>query len=407
LIYTADYLVTLDGSILENGAVEIIGNKITEIYSVSNFPKNQQNEIRKFSDTILMPGLINCHAHLELGWSRGLFPQKELFSMWVTRLQKAQEKVTSNNIEDSIRLGILECIKNGTTTIADIGNTPYPLQLLSKDVIRSIVYQELIGLDPEVSTKNFKLKSKGLQLFNKSALRSDICRPALAVHAPFSCSHELIENVVQASYLNDVPFTLHLGESSDEWELFTESSGRLLELCRKKFPAFKLFNQSPFEYMVENKLLPEKSLVAHCNYLDETHADFFALQNISIVHCPRSHEFFGHKEFPFELCHNKGINVCLGTDSLGSNENLSMFEEMSKFKSDFPQVECIDILKMATVNGAQALNMQQMGKLKKGYFADIIGINLKHNPSFDLIDEIVCEEYDVNCVLINGNEVMI
>jgi len=92
LIYTADYLVTLDGSILENGAVEIIGNKITEIYSVSNFPKNQQNEIRKFSDTILMPGLINCHAHLELGWSRGLFPQKELFSMWVTRLQKSPGK---------------------------------------------------------------------------------------------------------------------------------------------------------------------------------------------------------------------------------------------------------------------------------------------------------------------------
>ena len=152
----------------------------------------------------------------------------------------------------------------------------------------------------------------------------------------------------------------------------------------------------------------DSSLAAHCNVVGPDDACMLAEKKTSIVHCPRSREFFEHPEFPFEQCRRAGINICLGTDSLASNENLNLFEEMAEFREKHPHAESREILEMTTINPAKALQKQdKLGKIQKGCFADFIGITLNHDNSCSIYDEIVEENHEVILAVIDGEEVLV
>ena len=106
-----------------------------------------------------------------------------------------------------------------------------------------------------------------------------------------------------------------------------------------------------------------------------------------VVHCPGSHNYFGHSRFAFDRLRSFGFNICLGTDSLASNESLSLFAEMRAFQKEFPSVSAEEIFQMVTVNPARALRQENaLGKIRGGAFADLIAVPFK---SGDLFEEIV------------------
>ena len=118
-------------------------------------------------------------------------------------------------------------------------------------------------------------------------------------------------------------------------------------------------------------------IVTHLNEL--TQSDFALLEksgkNFSVVHCPRSHAYFGHSPFQFEKLKQLGFNVSLGTDSLASNDSLSLFAEMRAFQKEFPGTPPDEILAMTTTNAAQALRQENArGKIASGFKADLIAI---------------------------------
>jgi cytosine/adenosine deaminase-related metal-dependent hydrolase len=126
-----------------------------------------------------------------------------------------------------------------------------------------------------------------------------------------------------------------------------------------------------------------------------------------VVHCPRSRAFFGHPAFPYGALMEAGVNLCLGTDSLASNETLNMFDEMSEFQKAHPDVPARDILAMATRNGAAALGLGgELGVIRPGALADFIAIQLRHHPECDLHEEIVGEAHEVTLVVVDGEEVV-
>jgi cytosine/adenosine deaminase-related metal-dependent hydrolase len=125
-----------------------------------------------------------------------------------------------------------------------------------------------------------------------------------------------------------------------------------------------------------------------------------------VVHCPRSRAFFGHKGFPLEALREAGVNLCLGTDSLASNEGLNLFDEMAELNRSHPGLGCRDILAMATVNGAKALGRDDLGRLRPGARADFIALHMRHHPEYDLYEEIVSEEHEVLMVAVGGEEVV-
>ena len=165
-------------------------------------------------------------------------------------------------------------------------------------------------------------------------------------------------------------------------------------------------NETPLGLFVGapgGRALP-KWIVAHVNELAESDFDLLERSNskFHIAHCPRSHSYFGHSPFAFDRLRTLGFNVCLGTDSLASNQSLSLFAEMRAFQKNFQRVSPEQILQMVTVNPACALRQEdRLGQIRPGFCADLIAV--PYAGSTDIFEQILAFGGPVPWVMVNGN----
>src|SRR4029077_4254904 len=198
----------------------------------------------------------------------------------------------------------------------------------------------------------------------------------LAPHALFTASKDLFRRCEEIAQWEHILLTTHLAESREEMEMFRDGSGPLYEFMRSiGRPMNDCGNETPLRLFldliggggspnrpraIEVKRPYLSWIVGHLNELTES--DFDLLEQSSskfhVVHCPRSHNYFGHSPFSFERLRSLGFNVCLGTDSLASNETLSLFDEMRAFQKEFPSISAEEIFQMVTVNPARALRCE-------------------------------------------------
>jgi cytosine/adenosine deaminase-related metal-dependent hydrolase len=234
----------------------------------------------------------------------------------------------------------------------------------------------------------------------------------LAPHALFTASKELYRRCEEAG--QGVLLTTHLAESREEMEMFRDASGPLYEFMKSTGRDMSDCGHStPLEsfLIVRDSSTPKAFgarydmdwLVVHLNELTGT--DFELLDKTKtkfhVVHSPRSHRYFGHSPFPFEQLHRLGFNICLGTDSLASNENLSLFAEMCAFRQGKPDMAPQKILEMVTLNPALALGQQDaLGRIRPGFRADLIAIPC--GDGGNLLDEIIALDGDGNWIMVNG-----
>jgi cytosine/adenosine deaminase-related metal-dependent hydrolase len=197
-------------------------------------------------------------------------------------------------------------------------------------------------------------------------------------------------------------------------KMFREASGPLYEFLKDiGRPMSDCGNQTPLELFIGAP--PSTSLgtgsvrtvprwiVAHLN--DVTESDFELLEKsqsrFHVVHSPRSHRYFRHSRFPFERLHSLGFNICLGTDSLASNQSLSLFAEMRAFQKGFPNLSAEEVLKMVTVNPAMALHQHNMlGRIRPGFYADLIA--LQCGKEDNLFEQIVAFDGSIDWIMVNG-----
>ncbi len=394
----------MNGPPIPWGCLRVTDQMISQVGTLEELRRRPDESLRDFPDAVLMPGLINAHCHLELGMVRNLLPPGEAFPMWVSRLRKALEGAAPEDYRQASRLGALECLKNGTTTVVDVGNTGESLHELASLPIRSFPYLEVIGLDPALAQSRLENALHRLGALPKA---SGLFSPGITGHAPYSCSPELLRGLAAAMPQASGPFTMHVAESAEEYAMFKEGKGALLDFCRRIFPGWaEPAGQSPIAFLAAKNALPRNAILAHCNRADAADIRILAEANCSVAHCPRSKAFFGHEGFPVQAMRDAGLNLCLGTDSLASNEGLSLFDEMAELHRQHPELPCTDIVAMATVNGAKALGRSgELGVLRPGAAADFIAITLRHHPEYDLFEEIVGESHEVLTAVVNGEEV--
>jgi cytosine/adenosine deaminase-related metal-dependent hydrolase len=393
----------MDGPPIAGGCLRVENGLIAKVGTLEDADWRGET-IRDIPDAVILPGLINSHCHLELGMARSLLPRGEAFPMWVSRLRKSLEGAGQDQYREAARLGALECLKNGTTTVVDVGNSGAALEELAGLPIRSFPHLELIGLDPGLADARVnaaRVRLAGMPPAN------DRYRPGITCHAPYSCSPDLMRRVADGAGLRSGPYTLHVAESAEETAMFREGKGALFEFCKRIHPALRMEKaESPVAFLARHGLIPKGALFAHCNQVDAADIRILAETETSVVHCPRSRAFFGHQGFPLEALREAGVNLCLGTDSLASNEGLSLFDEMAELNRSHPDLDCRDILAMATINGAKALGRDDLGRLRPGAQADFIALHMRHHPEYDLYEEIVSEEHEVLMVAIGGDEVV-
>jgi aminodeoxyfutalosine deaminase len=413
MIIRAKVIVTMDGAPIENGAVVVSGDHIVDVGKFAEINrKPSTEEVVDLGEQALLPGLINAHCHLDYTCLRGKIPRRKSFVDWIRAINAEKAKLSPNDYIASITEGFAEAKRFGTTTIANL--TAFPeLASRIKATIRTWWFAELIDVrDPGRAKEIVDLAVEKL----KSAEHW-----GLAPHAPFTASANLYRHCEKIARRENILLTTHLAESREDMSMFRDGAGALYDFlkgigrdmgdCGNETPLkrFDLIgrggspNRSEPDWRLRAIEVNRPYLVVHLNELAQSDFDLLASSSkkCSIVHCPRSHHYFEHSPFQFHKLRELGFNICLGTDSLASNDDLSLFGEMRALQKKFPGVSPEEILKMVTLNGARALRQENsLGKVHSGFSADLISVPVTRSTS--AFDEIVAFDRAVSWWMIGG-----
>jgi cytosine/adenosine deaminase-related metal-dependent hydrolase len=393
MIIRARTVVPVEGPPIENGAVAVDGDRIAAVGRFDEIRSTHAGDVTDLGESILLPGLVNAHCHLDYTTLRGRITPKESFADWIRAINAEKAKLTEEDYIESIRAGFSEAVRFGTTTIANLTAFPRLIGAITEP-IRTWWFGELIDVRNPGDAEEIVEEAV-------EALRA-AKRWGLAPHAPFTASARLYARCEDIAARAAVPLTTHLAESRDEMEMFRDGTGRAFEFLKEIGRSMEdCGHETPLSLFLRNRTAPGRWIVAHLNELDA--ADFDLLANapkFPIVHCPRSHTFFGHEPFALERLHALGFNVCLGTDSLASNSDLNLFSEMRELIRKHPAVSPRQALEMATINGARALSQRDIGAIRPGALADLIA--LPDTSGGDPFEKVVAFDGTIPWMMVNG-----
>lgn len=390
LIIRSKYLILNPERCIENGAVAVNG---TKIYRTGTFDEIKAlagiDKIIDLGNAVIIPGFINIHTHLDLTSLHNHIKPTNNFTHWVFQLIGARIRWKEGDYTSSIEKGIKLCIEAGTTTVADIANTEYSFSVLKKSPLRKVVYKEVIDLNPD-HAKDVLAKIQS-ELLTHEYGTDILFRAGLSPHAPYSVSKELYEAVARFARQTGMFLCTHIAETQDEIEFLAKGTGNFPAFLRqlRAMPAnWQPPGLTPIEYLKGTGILDNHPILIHCNYITEEEISLMKFFRASVAFCPRSHRFFGHTNHPVRKLLEAGITVGLGTDSLASNDTLSILDEM-KFLSLHYAISPQTLLSMATINGAKALGLEShVGQIREGFEADLCGIRLPDGSQKDVYSQL-------------------
>ena len=329
-------------------------------------------------ERILLPGLINAHCHLDYTGMTGL-PAPRQFSDWIMALFALKAGASYADYAGAWIAGAAMLLRNGVTTVADIEAVPELLpDVWSSTPLRVASFLEMTGVNS---------RRPPAEILGEAAAKIESLHPhrglaGLSPHALYSTTPPLLEETARLARRKNWRVTMHVAESADEFEMFALRRGKMFDWLERQRDASDCGLGTPLKQVERRGLLGDNFLAIHANYLQPADILALARSGSSVVHCPRSHAYFGHRRFACEELAAAGVNVCLGTDSLASvsasprsKPELNLFEEMRQFAAAHPGIAPAAIVEMATRNGARALGWQgRAGELSPDSLADLIAI---------------------------------
>ena len=358
-------------------------------------------------DVALLPGLVNAHTHLELStFERPLGSPGEPLPAWLRRIVAHGRAADEAEFCAAVERGWQQSADAGTVALGDIGRTSAPARAApsenaapagTNDLVSAVdrteaaprgaerppggvAFLELIAPTPERAAEVSRLADRYLTEAFALDRPGGPWRKGLSPHAPYSARFELIEEAVRLSAAYRVPMALHLAESLEEIALLHRGSGPMAEFLLGVGAGNiigSLVGRRPIDYLVAMQTA-HRALVIHGNYLDADEIELLARHRaaMSIVYCPRSHAWFGHRPYPLDELLRRGVRVALGTDSRASSPDLDLWAEARRVLSAHG-VGPGDVLRMATLWGAEALGVDDLwGSIAAGKRADLVSVAL-------------------------------
>jgi cytosine/adenosine deaminase-related metal-dependent hydrolase len=370
--YKAAWVIPMDRPPIENGVVEVHRGWIAAVR-----PALPRESAADLGDVALLPGLVNAHAHLEFSSVAEPFQPARPFTDWIRSLVAYRRRELASNspaARIAVQRGAAEAVQSGTTLLGEIATADWSDGRLPTRRPHVVAFRELIGLRPELVNVQVELAAEWLRS------SADRVTRGLSPHAPYSVSPELLARSVALARQCHAPVAMHLAETREELQFLAEGRGPFVEMLQS-FGAWPEGGQPtgrrPLDVLQSLADAPQ-ALVVHGNYLADDELDFVAARPwMSVVYCPRTHEFFGHEAHPWRRLLAKGANVALGTDGRGSNPDLSLWNELVFLHARFPDVAPNTLLELGTLRGARALGREQdCGSLSVGKRADLIAVSL-------------------------------
>ncbi len=355
--------------------VRVLGNRIVQ--AASELPPRLGEERVVLEDAVLSPGLINAHVHLDYTGLRGKLPA-DSFPAWVREIIRLKASLSREELEAAIEEGFGLLAGSGTTGLANMEAYPELLLAAERFPLRCWWFLELLDIRPQVWSP--EATCAALRFFDEPP--TPLGKLGLAPHAPYTVSPELYRLVRQSALRFRLPVTTHLSESPEEWEMFCQGNGALLDLVsRAGRPKPNGRELSPLQWLDRNGGLVPGMLLVHLNYLADVDWALLARGEYPVVHCPKSHAFFSYAPFPLERMLSLGIPLCLATDSLASNDTLDLREEIRQARLRHPGIPPHRWWEMVTAAPARALGFPgTLGEIRSGAWADLAAFRWKRGP---------------------------
>ncbi|WP_426461490.1 amidohydrolase [Mycoplasma hafezii] len=381
--------------ILENQNIYITDNKIKYVGSkeLDDFIPTKTIDAKH---NLVMPGLINSHTHISMTLLRNFSDDLNLEDWLFNHIFPIEDKFTEKDIYLGAKLGAAEMIASGTTSFIDM----YFFANETAKMCEEMNVRGFIGMGLAQNSIDQRF-SQVIEMFKRFD-NSNLVTPILAPHAVYTNNEYSFSKIKELqTILNNPLMTIHLNESKSE-----------INNCIKET------SYTPIEWMNHFGLLNEKTIIAHGTYLSEKEIKILNKTKSTIVHNPISNLKLASGIALISSYIKNGINVTLGTDGAASNNTLDMFETikitslLAKGITLNPtELNAFETLKLATTNAAKSLGMEkQLGKIKAGYLADLIFIdldNIHHTPNNNILNSLVYSttKSDVYTTIINGQVV--
>jgi cytosine/adenosine deaminase-related metal-dependent hydrolase len=380
MILRAKVILPVTAPPIENGAVFVAGQKIRAVAPWKDLRPHRREQILDLGEVILLPGLVNAHCHLDYTDMAGELPPPKTFTDWIAAITAAKSNWGYSDYARSWLHGAHQLLKHGVTTVGDIEAMPDLLpEVWDATPLRVFSFLEMTGIKARRAPKEILREA----VEKIDALHHARNRAWLSPHAPYSTLPELLQRTARLAQKRKWRVSVHVAESAQEFEMFHDARGEMHDwLTRNGRDNADCGHGSPVAHLARQKLLGENVLAIHANCLARGDATLLAKNKTSVVHCPRSHDYFNHPPFAHARLANAGVNICLGTDSLATvrktgkqKPELDLFAEMRALADNDKTISPAEILQLATVNGARALGLAgKIGELSTGTLADMIAI---------------------------------
>jgi cytosine/adenosine deaminase-related metal-dependent hydrolase len=370
----ADWLAPMDREIIRNGAMLIDGEKIIDIGQAPDLRKKYPDApIEDFPRSIILPGLINAHTHLELSHlTREPAPAGGL-APWLVRIIRQNtfpQGETEKMVAKAIAKAVKQCIQFGVSTVGDISrNCRLTRSILARSPLRVVSFGEIQAMG----------QRRGL-LEERLAIAADLndaagnLRIGISPHAPYSVEPHGYQRALEVARQKKLPLSTHLAESADEAEFLAHHTGNLMKVwdfVGGFDQAVPTFEGGPIHFAKSLGLVDYPTVLAHVNYCDDAELKILAAGNASVAYCPRTHAYFSHPPHRWRDMRAAGINVALGTDSVASCGDLDLLEDLRLLHQIAPHWEVQRLWELVTISGATALGVQRvLGSLTPGKLAD-------------------------------------
>jgi len=411
LIITNAIVLTMDEEyhIYEPGAVAVRSDTIVAVGPADEvLARYQAADTVDAGGKVLMPGLVNAHTHVPMTLLRGLADDLRL-DVWLLGYMMPVERefVSPEFVQLGTKLACAEMIRSGITLFADMYYFEEDVARATAEAGMRAICAESVIKFPTPDAASYEESLEYTRQFIERWKNHPLIIPAVAPHAPYTTTGEILEATANLAMEYDVPLHTHISETEYEVENMRQQEGMPVVPYVKKF-----------------KLLDTKMIAAHCVWIDEGEIRTLHRHNVGVAHNPSSNMKLASGIAPVRRMLEMGLNVGIGTDGPASNNDLDMFEEirltsfLAKVASGDPTtLPARTTLAMATRIGAQALHISHLtGSLEPGKRADLILVNLDrvHNsPRFQrdpdgIYAQLVyaAKATDVTDTMVNGRWLM-
>lgn len=394
--------VTMDEQqpIIKNACISIKMDKIKYIGPASALPADMDDDaVMEGRGYLALPGLVNCHTHVGMTLFRGYADDMPLMQWLSQKIWPLEDQLTPEMVYYASLLGILEMIKGGVTAFADMYFfMDKTAQAVAESGIRAVLARGLQGPDDK---SDIRLEENRQLYKDWHGAADQRISVMVGPHAVYTCTPPYLEKVADLAAELHTGVHMHLSETRDEVHRCMESYG-----C------------SPIMLAYKTGLMDFPMIAAHCVYPVDDDIDLLKSRGVGVACNPVSNMKLGSGFCPINRYVEHGVKLGFGTDSVASNNNLSIFKEMSAaalmvkgMMEDPTAATAWQVLRAATVDGAAVLGLSNTGMLKAGMKADVILLDTKGphaRPMYDPISHLVysAKDSDVDTVIIDGRVIM-